>query len=317
MMALGISASLCAGFAIWGLSFELSRRRLYARNKSELLLACSRGALARQSTMPSLQSLAEACRFIFNLPLLSEIHAAVLLLQKMLSNYKGSDASLIKAYLKRTGGYGLDELREVLASATLVAAFLLGAFISVIFDYKLGLSLAFLVLAFGPYLVLRGILAKQKKYILAIEFELPACLSMLSLMIQAGSTFDRAFDEYCSRVDSRLSKEAGDYWGLYQAGLYTRDQALDALIKEINSNIFERIVQTIKKGIHMGSPLSITLDSLMNDLSNFQKDRVEEEISKTPVKLLLPLGLCILPAMLILLLGPVLMEVLEGVSKSF
>ena len=43
-----------------------------------------------------------------------------------------------------------------------------------------------------------------------------------------------------------------------------------------------------------------------------RKTRLQEAIAKAPVKMMLPTGTLILPAMLLLVLGPVLLELMEG-----
>lgn len=40
--------------------------------------------------------------------------------------------------------------------------------------------------------------------------------------------------------------------------------------------------------------------------------QVEERVAKAPVKMMVPTGTLILPAMLLLVLGPVLLELMEG-----
>ena len=43
-----------------------------------------------------------------------------------------------------------------------------------------------------------------------------------------------------------------------------------------------------------------------------RKAQVEERVAKAPVKMMIPTGTLILPAMLLLVLGPVLLELMEG-----
>ena len=42
------------------------------------------------------------------------------------------------------------------------------------------------------------------------------------------------------------------------------------------------------------------------------RDRLEERVAKAPVKMMVPTGVLILPAMLMLVLGPVLLELAGG-----
>ena len=53
------------------------------------------------------------------------------------------------------------------------------------------------------------------------------------------------------------------------------------------------------------------LERFSVDIRRRRRAAIERQIAKAPVKLLIPTGTCILPAMLILIMGPVLLQFVQ------
>lgn len=175
---------------------------------------------------------------------------------------------------------------------------------------------ALLVLFFAPT-VANSILGRMKNR-KRTEYEraLPEMLSVIVLSVQAGATFDTAFEAYASRFSSSLAREAKSAYELYISQVTSRGEALDTLAREVDSEPFYHFVATVKRALYLGSPLGIALENQLRDMREYREERIKEEIAKKPVQILLPLGVFILPGMLILLLGPILMEVMQGISMQ-
>ncbi|MBK5211409.1 MAG: type II secretion system F family protein [Coriobacteriia bacterium] len=165
-------------------------------------------------------------------------------------------------------------------------------------------------------LVDRALLRLADKKRETYERDLAGMMNMIVLGVEAGATFDTAFGSYVDSFDAPLALASRKTYRSYISGVRSRSDALDELAKEIDSEIFFRFIATIKRALYLGSPLSLALDDQLSDIRAYRKEKVEEEIAKKPVKILLPLGVCILPAMLILLLGPILMEVMQGINMG-
>lgn len=161
-----------------------------------------------------------------------------------------------------------------------------------------------------------GVYAQKmsKKKRLRYEKSIPEMLSVIVLSVQAGATFDTALESYATQFDSELARRARATYELYISQVVSRSDALDALARDVDSELFYRFVSTVKRALYLGSPLALALDGQLRDIRNYRAERIKEEIAKKPVQILLPLGVCILPGMLILLLGPILMEVMQGIT---
>ena len=70
----------------------------------------------------------------------------------------------------------------------------------------------------------------------------------------------------------------------------------------------ERIVRSLR----FGSTLAPDLEAAASEARARHRAQVEERVAKAPVKMMVPTGALILPAMLILVLGPVLLELMQG-----
>lgn len=64
--------------------------------------------------------------------------------------------------------------------------------------------------------------------------------------------------------------------------------------------------------MHYGSSLIETLEDACVETRKNLKSKLEEQVAKAPVKMMIPTGTLILPAMLILVLGPILLELING-----
>ncbi|MEG1561572.1 MAG: type II secretion system protein, partial [Raoultibacter sp.] len=61
-----------------------------------------------------------------------------------------------------------------------------------------------------------------------------------------------------------------------------------------------------------GSSLAQSLEVTSVEARAVHKARREEAVAKAPIKMMIPTGTLILPAMLLLVLGPVLLDMMQG-----
>jgi len=67
-----------------------------------------------------------------------------------------------------------------------------------------------------------------------------------------------------------------------------------------------RFASAVTEALAFGSPLAQALEQQAQVIRDERRAQVEEEIEKVPVKMLIPLGTLIVPAMLLAILGPLL-----------
>lgn len=219
----------------------------------------------------------------------------------------------LEQYLKHKYGIDFADLVSIVTLSLVSVSFLTFG-LSALFASSKFWILAVAIPALGLLIFLKASKTLVKRFRLRIESDLAEYLTMMSLLTLAGTPFNRAMDEYYASSFSLLAELSYKHWSEHQAGIRTRSQLLERMSKLAEAEAVQKVFRSLQHSLELGSPLSLVIDSHLEELKENQKKRVEEEISQIPVKILIPLGLCILPAMLILLLGPILVEVLLGIS---
>lgn len=200
------------------------------------------------------------------------------------------------------------ELRARLAAAGALMGFLLGLALSV----EMSLALACLGGALGaalPFLAIRQAVGRRAAM---AEEHLSEMLEVVALGLRSGLTFDRGFALYGAYFDNEFSRSCTRAYRSWSLGLCSRQEALRDLAASYDVPALSRVVDSILRSLRFGSALAGVLDEAGRQARASCKAALEERVAKAPVKMMLPTGALILPAMLLLILGPVLLELSGG-----
>lgn len=193
-----------------------------------------------------------------------------------------------------------------------LAGALAGAAAGVAVSAELGLALcvvgAFLGLS-GPTWALRRM--KQRRA-LELERALPEMLEVVALGLRSGLSFDRSFQLYSASFASTFARACESAQRSWSLGLLTRDEALYNLAQSYSSDQLRRTVERIIRSLRFGISLAPDLEAAASEARARKRAQAEERVAKAPVKMMVPTGALILPAMLLLVLGPVLLELMQG-----
>ena len=140
------------------------------------------------------------------------------------------------------------------------------------------------------------------------EKELSMFCDIVAMGIDAGLSFDAALKLYCARFDNELSRRVGAAQECWEHAITSREAALEAMADEIGSPSVKRFADTASRAVAQGAPLAEMLRRLAMALRQVRKAEIEREVAKAPVKMLVPTGVFILPAMLLLVMGPMLLQ---------
>lgn len=136
--------------------------------------------------------------------------------------------------------------------------------------------------------------------------ELPVLIDIVTLGLSAGLSFDSALELYCERYDNALSQAFGEAMLSWRIGARTREEALCDLADELGVEALRRFASVVAEALSFGSPLAAALERQAQAIREERRSKVEEQIEKVPVKMLVPLGTLIVPAMFLAILGPLL-----------
>ena len=136
--------------------------------------------------------------------------------------------------------------------------------------------------------------------------DMPAMMDIVTLGLSSGLSFDSSLDLYCQRSKTALSSAFGEAMLSWRMGITGRDEALRSLAEDLDVAALRRFAGAVSQALAFGSPLSTVLEQQAQAIREEQRSELEAEIERAPVKMLIPLGTLIVPAMLLSILGPLL-----------
>lgn len=145
-----------------------------------------------------------------------------------------------------------------------------------------------------------------------MERHLSEMLEVVVLGLQSGLSFERAFQLYPRYFESELGQSMARVANRWDMGLVSREQALRTLEEEYESPLLSRAVGSMVRSLRFGTSIAEALESSAVEARAAHRARMEERVAKVAVKMMLPVGTLILPAMLLLVLGPVMLELVQG-----
>lgn len=145
------------------------------------------------------------------------------------------------------------------------------------------------------------------------ERHLSEMVEVLILGLRSGLSFERAFALYPRYFDTALARSAARTVAQWDTGLVRREEALRAFAAGYDSALLDRVVENSVRALRFGSPLADALEAAAAESRALHKARMEERIAKAPVRMMLPVGTLILPAMLLLVMGPVVLELMTEI----
>jgi tight adherence protein C len=159
-----------------------------------------------------------------------------------------------------------------------------------------------------PNVVLHHWVQKQQK----IMFHaLPDALDLMRLCVQAGLGLDAALDRV-GREMRRSYPELSDEFALtgleLRAGS-SRADALRHLSQRMGLADMDGLVSMLIQSDRFGTSVAESLEVHSDALRSKRRLIAEETAAKLPIKLLIPLIFCVFPALMTVLLGPVVISI--------
>ncbi|QHS22498.1 type II secretion system F family protein [Virgibacillus sp. MSP4-1] len=155
------------------------------------------------------------------------------------------------------------------------------------------------------------ITAKKKQRVIEIEKSMPDFFDMVTVSIEAGMGLDSALRRVCKQMDGPLSKEF--LYALEDMKLgKSRKNALTDLRNRVASEFLKSVISAIIQADQMGIGMSKVLQAQTQRIREQQRQKVKEQAMKAPVKMLIPMVLFIFPTLFIVLLGPAVIQLIQG-----
>lgn len=144
------------------------------------------------------------------------------------------------------------------------------------------------------------------RVVAACERQVPEMLDILALGLSAGLSFDASLALYCERSEAELARQLLRAMRGWQMGLEGRQEALEGLAARIDAPSLARFCAAVSEALSFGAPLAQTLERQADAIREEQRASVQQRIEEVPVRMLVPLGTLVVPAMPLAILGPLL-----------
>ena len=175
------------------------------------------------------------------------------------------------------------------------------------------LILAFFPMAAGYYLP-GGLLQRRIKARQTLIFhELPDVLDLLLVCMAAGLSFDMALNRVSRELRSIapvLSSEFVQYFLEIQSGL-PRGRVLQNLAERNGEKGLAGVVQVLQQSQRFGTEVAEALAAYGENMRTQRRQEAEEKAAKISTRITFPMILLVLPALMLVILGPAFINLAE------
>ncbi len=177
----------------------------------------------------------------------------------------------------------------------------------------IGLSAAII----GFYLPELWLHLKRRQRANTLERGFPDALDLLVVCVEAGMGLDGAINRVANEIqlsNLALSQELKMVTMEIKAGK-NRQTALNNLAARTNLDEVKNFVGLIVQTLRFGTSVADTLRVYSDTFRTARRQKAEEKAAKLPLKLVLPCGLFIFPALFVVILGPALIQIFNALLK--
>jgi tight adherence protein C len=174
-------------------------------------------------------------------------------------------------------------------------------------QWVLGGLLAVVMGIYFPYFWLARRVTRRKNALLRA---LPGALDFLAINVEAGMGFDAAMAEVARRWHNPLTDEFSQLLIDFQIGKPRKDAWRD-LVKRTQVGDLTSFVTAMLQNEQVGASMGGILRVQAEHMRIRRRQRAEETARVAPVKMLLPLVFFIFPGILVVLLGPAVVQVMD------
>jgi len=139
-------------------------------------------------------------------------------------------------------------------------------------------------------------------------------LDMLTVCVEAGQGFDGAILHVAQTVEGPVAGEFARVLAEIQIGK-SRGAAFSSLTARTKVPEIRTFVSALVQADRLGLPIGGVLREQSVQMRLIRRQRAEEKAAKIPVKILIPMLLCIFPALFIVIIGPGAIQMIHTFSK--
>jgi len=162
-----------------------------------------------------------------------------------------------------------------------------------------------------PFLLVSNLGTRRQEQ---IRRELPEALDLLTLSVEAGLGFDAALAQVAHSMPGPLAREFMRLLQEMQMG-QRRADALRALATRTTVTELRTLATSLVQAADLGIPIATVLREQAREMRIKRRQYAEEKARKLPVKIMIPLVLCIFPVLFIVVVGPGAINIMTTLSR--
>jgi len=163
---------------------------------------------------------------------------------------------------------------------------------------------------FGPHLYLENLIARRKK---TLTRAFPDTLDLLLICVESGLALDASLNRVCSELGRSYPEMTQELnrTRIELALLNDRVKALNHLAERTDLLPFRSLTSSLIQSERLGTSLTDTLRVLSEEFRLERLSKAEEKAARLPVLLTIPLVLLLLPAFMLIVLGPAIISFMK------
>ena len=155
-----------------------------------------------------------------------------------------------------------------------------------------------------PLLVLSSSIKKRRKQ---MKLSLPDAIDLLSICIDAGLSFDQALRRTTDKLRGPLGEEFEFTLREIKSG-FTRRDAMENLSRRAGVEDVQQFINAVMQAEEMGVTIKETMLEQAKIMREKRRQYAQAEAHKAPIKMTFPMVLFYIPALLLIVLGPAIIQ---------
>lgn len=176
-----------------------------------------------------------------------------------------------------------------------------------------GLAAAFLLIAAAWQLPIWWARQRENERREKIERELVDALGEMVMGVEAGLTLESTMNIYAERHASPLADEFRAALDRVALGI-SRDVSLKEMLDRTPTPGMHTFVAAVRQNQRIGAPLATVLRQQASLARRRRRQTIEEQSAKLAMKMVFPTVFCVLPALMIVVVGPAVIRTLQALG---
>jgi tight adherence protein C len=154
---------------------------------------------------------------------------------------------------------------------------------------------------------------KRRSRMEKIDKQLPDMIDLLVVTIEAGLGILASMRVASETMSDPLGQELRLTLQEQRMGLSV-NQAIESLGRRANATNMQIFVRALTQGERLGVSIGTTMRNLSVEMRKRRRAMAEERAQKMPIKMLFPLIFCIFPALFVVILTPMIINIVDALA---